>query len=140
MSDDRSLERLRPPPVERLSGAELIIDTRALLNAVQQEPVTFPLHGHRQIAVLHRGPVRMVLYTFDRHGRIPDHAAEGVVAIQVLRGSLTVQTPDADHELSDGMVLVLDPGIRHSVMASKPTEMLLSVHLVEAGVPVPDIR
>ena len=140
MSDDRLFDRLRPPPAERLSGSELIIDTRALLNAVQQEPVTFPLHGHRQIAVLHRGPVRMVLYTFDENGRIPEHAAEGVVTIQVLRGSLNVQTPDADHELSDGMVLVLDPSIRHSVIATKPTEMLLSVHLVEEGMPVPDIR
>ena len=70
-------------------------------------------NGHRQITLLHRGPVRLVLFAFDGGGRMPQHQAQGWVTIHVMRGVLRVKTPDAEHVLNEGQLLALAPNIRH---------------------------
>ncbi|MEO7520240.1 MAG: hypothetical protein ABIW79_00350, partial [Gemmatimonas sp.] len=50
--------------------------------------------GHRQITLLHEGPVRLVLFAFDAGGHMPEHRAPGWVTIQVVRGALQVRTPE----------------------------------------------
>ena len=62
-------ERLRPHPASRMAGDEKTLDLRAKLRALRAEPHS--TDGHRQIALLHHGPVRLILYAFDEGGRIP---------------------------------------------------------------------
>ncbi len=122
--------RRRPPPIERFAGPERVVDLPAVTAALREEPAAAAApHGHRQTAVLHRGPVRMVVFAFDAGGRLPTHTADGLVTIHVLRGALTVTTPEAHHPLGAGAVLVLDPRIPHDVVAAEPADMLLTVHL-----------
>ena len=122
-------DRLREPPARRLADPELVVDIAAVTATLRGEPGGPTQHGHRQMAVLHRGHMRVVLFTFDAGGELPDHTANGIVSIHVLSGELTVRTQRAEHRLRAGMVLVLDPLIAHSVMAAQPAEMLLTVHL-----------
>lgn len=122
-------ERRRTPPAERLATPELVIDTQAVLTTLRDEATRPTQHGHRQMAVLHRGPVRMVVFAFDAGGGLPEHTADGLVTIHVLSGALFVHTPNGEHEINAGMVLVLDPQTRHDVTATQPTAMLLTVHL-----------
>lgn len=129
-SDADTPARRRPPPLERFAGPERVIDLSAVATTLRQEPATAAApHGHRQTAVLHRGPVRMIVFAFDAGGHLPTHTADGLVTIHVLRGALTVSTPDARHVLGTGAVLVLEPRIPHDVVATEPADMLLTVHL-----------
>ena len=82
-------ERLRPHPSNRFAGAEHVLDLPAALRALRAE--AYPVaNGHRQIALMHQGPVRLVLFAFEAGGRIPQHSAPGWVTIHALRGELTV--------------------------------------------------
>jgi quercetin dioxygenase-like cupin family protein len=120
-------DRLRPHPSDRFAGAEHVLDLPATLRALRAE--AFPsANGHRQIALMHQGPVRLVLYAFEAGGRIPQHHAPGWVTIHVLRGALSVRTPDALHVLSEGMLLSLAPEVPHDVESTQEADMLLGIY------------
>ncbi|HET9150567.1 MAG TPA: cupin domain-containing protein [Gemmatimonadales bacterium] len=118
--------RLRPHPSNRLTGPVVSLDLPALARALRAEP--HPARdGHRQEGLIHRGRLRIVLFTFDAGGRLPDHRAPGHVVIQCLRGKLEVAAGDTSHHLDAGGVLVLDPAEPHSVEAPIESDMLLTV-------------
>jgi quercetin dioxygenase-like cupin family protein len=120
-------KRRRPHPADRFAGTEHAVDLPGALRALRAESSP-AANGHRQIALLHHGPVRLVLYAFQANGRIPEHQAPGWVTIHVLRGALTVRTPQARHALGDGHILSLAPGVPHDVEASMESDMLLGVY------------
>jgi quercetin dioxygenase-like cupin family protein len=120
-------DRLRPRPSDRFAGAEHLLDIPAALHALRTEPSP-NTNGHRQIALMHHGPVRLVLFAFDAGGAMKKHAAPGWVTIHVLRGDMIVRTPATDHRLSEGMLLSLAPGVVHDVEAIQESNMLLGVY------------
>jgi quercetin dioxygenase-like cupin family protein len=120
-------DRLRPHPSDRFAGVEHVLDLPASLRALRAED--FPsANGHRQIALMHQGPVRLVLFAFEAGGRIPQHAAPGWTTIHVLRGALKVHTPEAVHVLSEGKLLSLAPDMLHDVEATEQSDMLLGIY------------
>ena len=120
-------EQQRVRPSERYAGAEHLLDINAALAALRREP-TRGDKGHRQIALVHEGPVRLVLFAFETGGHMKEHAAPGWVTIHVLRGTMLVRTADALHRLTAGTVLSLAPRVRHDVEATEETDMLLGIY------------
>jgi len=120
-------ERLRPHPSDRFAGTEHALDLPAALRTLRAETGA-GANGHRQITLLHHGPVRLLLFAFEEGGRIPRHQAPGWVTIHVLRGVLRVKTPDGEHVLNEGQLLALAPNIAHDVDAVDDSDMLLGVY------------
>ncbi len=120
-------ETRRVRPSERFAGAEHLLDLDAALIELRGEPLRGD-SGHRQIALVHEGPVRLVLFAFESGGRMKEHAAPGWVTIQVLRGRVMVRTADAHYELSVGKVLSLAPKVRHDVEATEEADLLLGIY------------
>jgi len=120
-------EQQRVRPSERFAGAEHLLDLGAALAALRREEVRGD-KGHRQIALVHEGPVRLVLFAFESGGHMKEHAAPGWVTIQVLRGTMRVRTADALHQLTVGTLLSLAPRVRHDVEATEETDMLLGIY------------
>lgn len=83
-------ERLRPHPSARLSGPAVALNLPDLARALQAEPHP-STHGHRQAGLIHRGPLRLVLFAFEAGGELPEHRAPGYVVIHCLRGALDVE-------------------------------------------------
>ena len=119
-------ERLRPHPSNRLAGPVVALKFRDLARALRSEP--HPAKGgHRQAGLIHRGPLRLLLFAFEPGGRLPDHRAAGHVVIHCLRGELVVHAEAERHQLAGGEALVLNPDVPHSVEAVRESEMLLTV-------------
>jgi quercetin dioxygenase-like cupin family protein len=129
-------ERLRPPPAARSRGPELPLDLSATARALREEAHPSK-DGHRQIGLLHREHLRVVLFAFDRGGWLREHRAPGLVTIHALTGRLRVVTPTTTHELASGQLLVLERDVPHDVEALDQADMLLTVHLdgQRSGVP-----
>lgn len=119
-------DRLRTHPAERFAGPEQIVDLATEAAQLRREPIPAK-HGHRQITLVHKGPLRVMLFAFEPGGRLPGHTAPGVVVLQALTGSLTVRTPDATHGLHTGRILALEPAVPHDVEALGPAELLVTV-------------
>ncbi len=120
--------RLRAHPSDRAISDSQTLDLTAALEQLRSEEHPAP-HGHRQVTLFHHRPVSVVLFAFDAEGTLPDHVAQGTVIIQVLQGSLHVQVDATDHVVESQQIMVLNPGIPHSVFAELPSAMLLTVHL-----------
>ena len=121
-------ERLRPHPSTRLAGPVVALDLPDLARALRAEPHPAK-SGHRQAGLVHRGPLRLLLFTFDQGGRLPEHRAPGQVVIHCLRGELVVEANAARHRLGGGEALVLEPDVPHAVEAMAESDMLLTVCL-----------
>jgi quercetin dioxygenase-like cupin family protein len=121
-------ERLRPHPSTRFVGPVVSLDLPDLARALRSEPHPAK-HGHRQAGLVHRGPLRMLLFTFEPGGRLPEHRAPGQVVIHCLRGELAIEADAGRHRLGGGEALVLEPDVPHSVEAVAESDMLLTVCL-----------
>jgi quercetin dioxygenase-like cupin family protein len=123
---NHSDERLRPHPSTRLPGPVIALNLPDLARALQAEP--HPAKGgHRQAGLVHRGPLRILLFAFEPGGRLPEHRAPGYVVIHCLRGELIIEASGTPHRLGAGEALVLDPDVPHAVEAAGMSEMLLTV-------------
>lgn len=106
----------------------MLLNLPDLARALQAEP--HPAKGgHRQAGLVHRGPLRLVLFAFEPGGRLSEHRAPGHVVIHCLRGELAVEAAGARHRLGGGEALVLNPDVPHDVEALAESEMLLTVCL-----------
>jgi quercetin dioxygenase-like cupin family protein len=122
-------ERLREHPSKRFAGPEHLIDLHREIEALRREPHQ-GTSRHRQKALYKHGPVSVSLFVFDQEGGLKDHVVQGgSVVIQVLEGTLEVKTPENQHLLQSGHLLLLAAGVVHSVAAQQPAGMLLTVHL-----------
>ena len=122
----QSDERLRPHPSTRMTGPAVTLNLPDLARALQAEPHPAKA-GHRQAGLIHRGPLRLLLFAFEAGGRLPEHRAPGHVVIQCLRGELDVQAAGSGHRLGAGEAVVLEPDVPHAVEAVAESDMLLTV-------------
>ena len=119
-------ERLRPHPSTRATGPVVPLHLPNLAQGLRAE--AHPAKdGHRQAGLIHRGPLRLLLFVFEPGGHLPEHRAPGHVVIHCLRGDLTVQAGSEHHRLGPGEAVVIDPEVPHAVEAQAASEMLLTV-------------
>jgi quercetin dioxygenase-like cupin family protein len=122
-------DRLREHPTARFAPAQHVFDLRAAARELEREiPAS---RGRRQKTLYRHGDATIALFTFERGAGLPGHRARGTVAIQALEGRLRIATPDGEHTLAAGSLLVLASGVEHDVLAEEPSIMLLQVHLDE---------
>jgi quercetin dioxygenase-like cupin family protein len=121
--------RFREHPSRRFAEEEIPLDLRQELEALRREP-TEGTGAHRQKVIYKHGPATFSVFVFEAGGSLPDHAvAGGTVTVQVLDGEILVRTPGREHRLKSGGLLFLAPGVTHSVAASQPSGMLVTVVL-----------
>ncbi len=125
-------DRLRVRPEERFDSPVEQLDLVEALKQLLSEPIP-ERHGHRQITVYHQRPVTIILFAFDRGGKLPEHKADGLVTIQVLEGQMRVQVSGQDYTLRAGHIVVLKSDVPHSITAVHPSAMLLTVNLDQTG-------
>ena len=119
-------DRLRTHPKERLAPPMQRIDLSGEIAKLRAEPHG-SVTGHRQLALVRRGPVSLILFAFDPDGSIKEHQAEGEVTIHVLNGRIDVIVAGETVSLGSGELVSLAPGQPHSVRASERSEMLLTI-------------
>jgi quercetin dioxygenase-like cupin family protein len=125
---DLEQQRLRRAPTERFAGREHVYDLAEIAATLRAEPRP-ATDGHRQMTIVHHGPVALVLFDLEAGGRLSDHVADGLVTVHVLAGQVEVRTSEAVRDLPAGRLLVLSPGVAHDLRASVPSQVLLTVHL-----------
>ena len=126
----KTQDRIRTHPEARFQGAEHFIDLRAAMKQLLSEPQPSQ-RGHRQQTLYKCGPMTFAIFAFEKGSKLVDHVADGAVIIQVIEGELLVNTADSSHTLTPGKLLMLAPGVKHSVDARQAGQMLLTVHLTQ---------
>jgi len=129
--------RLRQHPAERFAKPVIAIDLKDVADRLRVEPGAGE-DGHRQESLYSFGGYTAALFVFGKFTRLREHKAKGVVSIHVLKGLMKVTAGDEVHEMHGGQILMLAPGVLHSLAALDESEVLVSVNLGAApGGPQP---
>ncbi len=78
--------------------------------------------------VVHRGGgTNVTVFGFDAGEELTEHQAARAAVVQVLSGRLRFTVDSEDLELAPGSWLHMTPGTPHSLVATEPTVMLLTL-------------
>lgn len=83
--------------------------------------------GHRQISLMRKGPISLILFSFDAGAQLKEHRADGIVGIHVLRGRLHVNAESREYELRTSELLFLNPHVHHGLVAIDESDVLVSI-------------
>jgi quercetin dioxygenase-like cupin family protein len=87
---------------------------------------------HTAYTLRNAAALRQVLLSFRPGGRLPDHHADGGVAIHVLDGEVAVKVGGSEYVLGPGDLLDLAPGLPHNLHARRESTVLLTIAPVGA--------
>lgn len=119
-------ERPRTHPAERLASPVQHIqlaEAAARLRAESHAGIA----GHRQLTLMRRGQVALILFVFEPGASLKKHQVEGEVIIHVLAGRLVVDVAGEEIQLGPRELLSLASGQAHAVRALQESEMLLTI-------------
>ena len=119
-------ERPGSPSPERLAVPVQRFDLAAVAAQLRADAPA-SVAGHRQLALVRRGPLSVILFAFDADGVIKEHSAAGEVTIQVLTGRLEVMVDGEVLSLGGGELVALAPRQLHTVRATESSDMLLTI-------------
>ena len=124
MNDDR----LRTAPTERFDAEHLVFDLHAEASSLETEHGPNK-HGHRQKTLYKHAGRTVALFVLDAGSCLREHAANGVVTVQAIEGTLHVTAGSEAHNIKAGGILVMAPGVRHDVRADSRAVFLLQISL-----------
>lgn len=100
--------------------AHILIDRPADEVAVQSGSVVSK--------VVHRNDdLNVTVFAFDTGEQLSEHTASRAAVVQVLSGRLRFVVDEEELDLADGSWLYMGPGAAHSLVATEPTVMLLTL-------------
>ena len=132
--DPSSGPRLRPHPDQRFYQSPMqLFDLARAVQQLRDESThgaAASSTGHRQRALYSRGPVTVAVFDLQPGGRIQEHVVvNGSVIVQPMSGHVIVRSEVGEHDVQQGQVLCIAPGVRHDVAAPDGAQMLLTVCL-----------
>ncbi len=104
----------------------MAFDLPAVLSNMKQEPTWRT--AHRNAMTLVKQPVfRVVLVALRGGAEVAAHEAESPVTVQAIEGRLAIRAGSEDFVLTAGQLLVLRPGLRHTLRALDESAFLLTL-------------
>lgn len=82
---------------------------------------------HRAEILIKTDTLRVVLVTMLSGGKMHEHSAPGPITVHVLRGAITVTVDDDAHELGEGHLISLAPGVEYAVDGVEDGAFLLTI-------------
>ena len=77
--------------------------------------------------LIKNGPLSVTLVGVKAGGELKEHSAKGPITIQVVEGSVVLESGGSRQPLSTGMLLSLDGGVPHAVTSERGAIFLLTV-------------
>jgi quercetin dioxygenase-like cupin family protein len=112
--------------VQRAKAAPFLeFDLARELDQLQREPQ--PPNGQNAKTLAKYDDLRIVLIALNARARIPEHRAEGRVAVHTIRGHIRMRALERTFDLPAGSLLTLDQGVPHDVEALEDSAVLLTI-------------
>ncbi len=112
----------------------MIFDLAVMIGEMKAEP-TWQRATRNAVTLCKEHGLRAVLVTMHGGTTIPEHAAEGPVAIHVLEGRLRLRAASRDVLVGPGRLVTLQAGTPHRVDALEDAAFLLTLAACAPGGP-----
>lgn len=115
------------PDGKRLIDAPLVsIAIPEFIKQLKSE-VTWQNSDRNAITVFKTNGLRIVLIALHKDAVMKEHAAEGIISVQVLEGEIDFRTDNESVVLRKSEMIALHEGLDHSVKAIKESVFLLTL-------------
>lgn len=117
------------PEGDRIIDAEMVeIDLHRYMSQLKSEEAW--LNSQRNAITLFKtDAMRIVMIGLHAGGILPEHKAEGIISVQVLKGHIRFIVGDDEKKLVEGHMLTLHEKIPHTVVAVEESVFLLTMAL-----------
>ena len=115
------------PEGRRIMDAPLVsIDIPQFKKQLKME-ATWQTSDRNAITVYKTNGLRMVLIALHKDAFMQEHAADGIISVQVLEGEINFRTDNESIILRTGQMIALHEGLNHSVEAMEESVFLLTL-------------
>ncbi len=115
--------------VQHLKRDEQMIDTKLVAE-----------HGRSARTLVKEGKLRLTMIAVAPGGELPTHSTNGPITVQVMEGKIAFTALEKEYDLNVGDIIVLAPGVEHSVRSADGGMFLLTVvHEPSAGSRATDV-
>jgi quercetin dioxygenase-like cupin family protein len=125
MSDTPQHDANRRPHAPPMADPFMEFDLPAEIDRLHAEATWST--GHNARTLVKYDDFRVVLIAVAAAARIPEHKADGRIAIQVVSGHVQVRASGRTFNLRSGGLLALDRGVAHDVHALEESALLLTI-------------
>ena len=128
--EERANEATRNRPEgDRLIDAPMVeIDLHRFINQLKSEEA-WRDSQRNAITVFKTDSMRLVLIGLHMGGELPEHTAEGVISVHVLKGHILFRANNEEKKLTEGHIITLHENIPHSIIAVEESIFLLTIAL-----------
>jgi quercetin dioxygenase-like cupin family protein len=120
-----------------LDRAVMTIDLAAILGSMKQEP-SWQVAKRNAMTLVKQPVFRVVLVALQAGTEVGAHEVDGPVTVQAIEGRLAIQVGTENVVLGAGQLLVLRPGLRHTMQAQTESAFLLTL-AADGRHPVEDV-
>lgn len=126
----------------------MTLDLPAILGSMKQE-TTWRMARRNAMTLVKQPIFRVVLVALQAGAEIGAHETDGPITVQAIEGRLAIHVGAEEFILGAGQLLVLSPGLRHTIRAQDDSAFLLTLaaeslhpaeNLGEARVEVDDVE
>jgi len=104
----------------------MTLDLPAILGSMRQEATW--RSARRNAMTLVKQPIfRVVLVALQAGAEIGAHQTEGPITVQAIEGRLAIDVETDVFALAAGQLLILGPGLRHTIRAQEDSAFLLTL-------------
>ena len=125
MSDTPHHEAHHRPHNPPMADPFMEFDLQAEIHRLQAE--TTWKTGQNARTLIKYDDLRVVLIALAAKTRMPEHKAEGRIAVHVLSGHIQVRASGRTFNLRAGGLLAIDQGVPHDVEALEESALLLTI-------------
>jgi quercetin dioxygenase-like cupin family protein len=104
----------------------MTLDLPAILGSMKQE-ATWRMARRNAMTLVKQPIFRVVLVALQAGAEIGAHETEGPITVQAIEGRLAIQVEADEFVLGAGQLLILRPGLRHSIRAQADSAFLLTL-------------
>lgn len=132
MEIKRNDATLNRPEGDRVLDAPYVFaDLDSFIEQVKDEKA-WEKSDRNAITIFKTDDMTIVLSAMKDGASIKDSTVKGFLTVQVLSGTIRMETLEGDADMQENELMVFHPGIPHSIEAKKDTIMLLTTLNVKA--------
>jgi quercetin dioxygenase-like cupin family protein len=118
--------RNRPEGARPIDAALIRVDLAAYEQQLKQEEA-WHKSDHNAITVYKTEGMSIVLMVMHANTEIPPHNAEGAMSLQMLDGSIRLNSEEKGVDLNKGQIAALHQGLLYSILAIEESTLLLTI-------------
>ncbi|MBS1782176.1 MAG: cupin domain-containing protein [Bacteroidetes bacterium] len=116
----------RPLGERNINAATLELEIHAAIQQIISESA-WQQSDRNSLTLFKSDRLRIVLIGLHAQAELKTHTANGTLSVQVIKGNMNFTTEGKTHVLSTGKMMVLQPNIPHSVLATTEAFFLLTL-------------